>query len=200
MIRKNIQTVISDKGNDDMSRELKHLIDARVNEDIKVVFIGGAGECGSRNCTMYVHKNKAFLIDLGMGFVNDPDLPSVHSKLPDLDFIFRHIDMIECLIITHAHNDHIGGVLRFLSMMLRAGKRIDVYCSSVVRNVLINKLKFFTATTDIKNFLTSKNVKTIHSNVPFKILNGNIEIAPVYITHSIPENMSFFISSNLPLK
>ncbi|MBL8590681.1 MAG: ribonuclease J [Methylobacteriaceae bacterium] len=84
------------------------------NSKADLVFgaLGGLGEIGM-NCALYgygpPHRRKWLMVDLGVSFAG-PDLPGVDLVMPDLQFVDRIRKDIVALIITHAHEDHIGAL------------------------------------------------------------------------------------------
>ncbi len=86
------------------------MMDGMVIPSEKLVFIplGGATGVGM-NFFLYGYKGKWLIVDCGIGFPGD-GLPGVDLLLPNPSFIARHKKDIVGLVITHAHEDHIGGV------------------------------------------------------------------------------------------
>ena len=81
-------------------------------DDLVFVALGGLGEIGM-NAALYgvgpPRKRKWLMVDLGVAFAN-LELPGVDLIMPDLSFIEKMRKDIVGLIITHAHEDHIGAV------------------------------------------------------------------------------------------
>lgn len=71
--------------------------------------LGGAGHFGA-NLNAYYYNDKILLVDFGIGFPNKQKHPNIDSYLPDIDFLKKHKDKIVGLVITHAHEDHIGAI------------------------------------------------------------------------------------------
>ncbi len=69
----------------------------------------GAGHFGA-NLNAYIFKEQILLVDLGIGFPNQLKHPNIDSYLPDIAFLKTHKDKIKGLIITHAHEDHVGAI------------------------------------------------------------------------------------------
>ena len=81
--------------------------------DLVFVALGGLGEIGM-NCALYGYGTKRkrdwIMVDLGVAFAGE-DLPGVDLILPDLAFIERVVGDLKAIIITHAHEDHIGALV-----------------------------------------------------------------------------------------
>src|SRR3954465_10695364 len=75
---------------------------------LRVYALGGLGEIG-RNMAVIEHAGRLLLIDCGVLFPEDTQ-PGVDLILPDFTAIRDRLDDVEALVLTHAHEDHIGGV------------------------------------------------------------------------------------------
>jgi ribonuclease J len=75
---------------------------------LRVTALGGIGEIG-RNMTVFEHLGRLLIIDCGVLFPGH-DEPGVDLILPDLRHIEHRLDDIEALVLTHAHEDHIGAI------------------------------------------------------------------------------------------
>jgi ribonuclease J len=75
---------------------------------LRVVGLGGLGEIG-RNMTVFEYGGRLLLVDCGVLFP-EADQPGVDLILPDFSCIADRLDQVEALVLTHAHEDHIGAV------------------------------------------------------------------------------------------
>ena len=87
--------------------------------------LGGAGEVGM-NAYVYGYgpegKERLILVDLGVTFPDMDSAPGVDLILPDLSWLVKNRDRLEAIIITHAHEDHVGALGHLWSEL-----RVPVY-------------------------------------------------------------------------
>ncbi|HUY07136.1 MAG TPA: ribonuclease J [Acidimicrobiales bacterium] len=76
--------------------------------EVRVTFLGGLGEIG-RNCLVIEHSSRMLVLDCGIMFP-DPEMPGVDLVLPDFHFLAEHADEIDGIVISHGHEDHMGGL------------------------------------------------------------------------------------------
>ncbi|GAA1019192.1 ribonuclease J [Acrocarpospora pleiomorpha] len=75
---------------------------------LRIVALGGLGEIG-RNMAVFEFDGRLLIVDCGVLFP-EPDQPGVDLILPDFEYIRDRLDDIEAVVLTHAHEDHIGAV------------------------------------------------------------------------------------------
>ena len=83
------------------------------SNDVRVIFLGGLGEIG-RNCACVEVNGRLIVIDVGLMFP-EPDMPGVDLVLPDFTFLRDNAHRVDGVVLTHGHEDHVGG----LSYLLR---------------------------------------------------------------------------------
>jgi ribonuclease J len=90
-----------------------------VAEPVRITFLGGLGEIG-RNCAALEQDGRILLLDCGLMFP-DAEMPGVDLVLPDFTWLRENSDRLEGCVLTHGHEDHVGGLsflLRDLSLPL----------------------------------------------------------------------------------
>src|SRR3954464_9448852 len=75
---------------------------------LRVVALGGLGEIG-RNMTVFEHDGRLLVVDCGVLFPEEHQ-PGVDVILPDFTWIRDRLDKVDAIVLTHGHEDHIGGV------------------------------------------------------------------------------------------
>jgi len=79
---------------------------------VRIVFLGGLGEIG-RNCFCLEVDGRILVVDCGIMFP-DADMPGVDLVLPDFTYLRENADRVEGVFLTHAHEDHAGGLAYLL--------------------------------------------------------------------------------------
>ncbi|MCK9492031.1 MAG: ribonuclease J [Sulfurimonas sp.] len=83
-------------------------LDLNSKAKVRITPLGGLGEIGG-NITVFETENEAILVDIGMSFP-DEDMHGVDILIPDFAYLRQIKDKIKAVIITHAHEDHIGAM------------------------------------------------------------------------------------------
>lgn len=133
--------------------------------------LGGTGEIGM-NLNLYGHAGKWLMIDCGVTF-GDDNAPGVEVIMPDPDFIERRRDSLVALLLTHAHEDHLGAV-PYLWKRLRC----PVYATPFTATVLRKKL-------EEAGLLDEVPLTVIGMSERFEIAPFDLQL--ITLTHSIPE-------------
>jgi ribonuclease J len=103
------------------------------NDELLFLALGGAGEIGM-NLNLYGHAGKWLMIDLGIGFADD-SMPGIEVIMPDPAFIEERRDALVGIVLTHAHEDHLGAVADLWPRL-----RAPVYATPFAASVLQRKL------------------------------------------------------------
>ncbi len=103
------------------------------HDELLFLALGGAGEIGM-NLNLYGHAGKWLMIDLGIGFA-DGTMPGIEVVMPDPAFIEERRDQLVGIVLTHAHEDHLGAVADLWPRL-----RAPVYATPFAASVLKRKL------------------------------------------------------------
>lgn len=146
-------------------------------ESVRVAFLGGMNEIG-KNMTVYEYKTDMFIVDCGLAFPGE-ELPGVDLVIPDFTYIEKNISKIRGLIITHGHEDHIGGIAYLLKKV-----NIPIYATKLTIGLIKGKLKEH-------NLLDSAKLVEIkpHDNITL----GSFNIELIHVNHSIPDAVGLAI-------
>ena len=143
-------------------------------EPVRIVFLGGLGEIG-RNCACVEVDGRILLIDCGLMFP-EVDMPGVDLVLPDFSYLIDNKDRVEGVIITHAHEDHAGG----LPFLLR-----DVPCP-IYGSAL--SLRFARRRIEEAQLLDHTDFIVVHDGERRMIGPFDVEFVPV--SHSVPHGFA----------
>jgi len=102
---------------------------------LRVIALGGLGEIG-RNMTVFEHAGRLLVVDCGVLFP-EIDQPGIDLILPDFSYLRERLDDIEALVLTHGHEDHLGGV----PYLLRERADIPIVSSRFTLALLEAKLR-----------------------------------------------------------
>ncbi|HEX6956984.1 MAG TPA: ribonuclease J [Ferrovibrio sp.] len=147
------------------------MIDRPSAEELLFLPLGGAGEIGM-NLNLYGHAGKWLMVDLGITFGNE-STPGIDVIMPDPGFIAERREHLAGLVLTHAHEDHIGAV-PYLWPRLRCPIYATPFTASVLRRKLVE------AGLHLEAEITEVPMSGRFSVGPF-------EIELITLTHSIPE-------------
>ncbi len=149
------------------------------NGETLICALGGLGEVG-KNMYVVMHENELFIIDCGVMFPED-DLMGIDYVLADYTILKSMQDKIKGLIITHGHEDHIGGI----PFLLQNIEIPVIYTPNIAGKLIKNKLSE-------RNIKVPKMV-TINEDLIIKTKYFNIEFFTT--THSIPDSFGMAITT-----
>ena len=144
---------------------------------IKVSFLGGLNEVG-KNMTLFEYGEDMFLVDCGLAFP-DQDMLGVDLVLPDLTYVERNADKIRGIVITHGHEDHIGGLPYLLKVL-----NVPVYGTKLTVGLIQGKLREH-------GLLNSASLNVI--NPGDVITLGGFTVEAIHVNHSIPDALGLAI-------
>jgi len=154
----------------------------KLKSELIFIPLGGSGEIGM-NLNLYHINGKWIIVDLGLGFANNEDLPGIDIIVPNINFIINKIKKdVLGIILTHAHEDHIGAIQYLWS---------EIGCP-----IYATKLTSFVVQSKCDKYSLKKQIKFIEvmSNTQFSLNDFKITMIP--ITHSIPEMHGLFIETD----
>lgn len=148
--------------------------------DTKVFALGGLNEIG-KNMYCIEHDNEIFIIDAGVKFAEE-GLPGIDYVIPDYSYLKRNERKIRGLMITHGHEDHIGGI----PFLLQVVNIPFIYATPLACAMITRKLE--------EKRLTNKT-KLIRINDEYQIKSKYFNIGFFKTNHSIPESVGIIINS-----
>ncbi len=148
------------------------------NDDFtSVIALGGLGEVG-KNMYVFTHKDEIFIIDAGVIFP-ESDLLGVDYVIQDVTYLKENEDKIKGLLITHGHEDHIGGI----PFLLNSVNIPVIYGAQTSIDLIKNKLE--------DRNISYKNLEIINKDTKIKTKYFDIEF--ITTTHSIPDSFGIVL-------
>ena len=145
----------------------------------KIIPLGGLGEVG-KNMYVVMHDSEIIIVDAGVMFPDD-ELLGIDYVIPDVTFLKENEDKIKALVITHGHEDHIGGI-PFLLQTVNIPK---IYAPANAKELIEKKLE--------ERNIVYKNLIVYEEDTIIKTKYFNIEFFRT--THSIPDSHGLAIDT-----
>jgi len=149
---------------------------------LRIVGLGGLGEIG-RNMTVFEHAGKLLVVDCGVLFPEEHQ-PGIDVILPDFSWIRDRLDDIVAVVLTHGHEDHIGGV----PYLLRERADIPVVGSQLTLALIEAKLK--------EHRIKPKLDQVSEGD---RVTMGPFDLEFMAVNHSIPDGLAVAIRTRAGL-
>lgn len=144
---------------------------------LRIIPLGGLNEIG-KNMTVFECGNDMFIVDCGLAFP-DSDMPGVDLVIPDFTYVEQNIDKVRGIVITHSHEDHIGGLAYLLKKV-----NIPVYATRLTIGLIEGKLKEH-------NLLSQTKLNVVTPRQTVKM--GCMAVEFIHVNHSIPDAVGLAI-------
>ncbi|WP_096013756.1 ribonuclease J [Campylobacter lanienae] len=194
--RKNSNPTVKISGNEEWQKDMKAAIEANkashelrleplkylnsTEHKITITPLGGLGEIGG-NMTIFETNNDAIIIDIGMSFPTE-SMHGVDILVPDFDYVRKIKDKIRGIIITHAHEDHIGAVPYFFKEF-----QFPIYATPLPLGMISNKFEEH----GLKSYRSY--FRPIEKRKVYEL--GEFEFELIHITHSIIDASALAITT-----
>jgi ribonuclease J len=151
------------------------------HDELTFLSLGGAGEIGM-NLNLYGYGGKWLMLDCGVTF-GDDRAPGVDVLMPDPSFIVERRESLAGLVVTHAHEDHLGAI-PYLWDRLRCPVYATPFAAAVLRAKLVES-----------EFRAEVPITVVPMSGKFTV--GPFELELITLTHSIPEPNAVVIRTPL---
>lgn len=152
----------------------------RSDETVRITPLGGLGEIGA-NMTVFETNTSAIIVDVGMSFPEESML-GVDILIPDFDYVRKIKNKIKGIIITHAHEDHIGAMPYFFKEF-----QFPIYATPLPLGMISNKFEEHGLKAERSYF------RPVQKRQLYQI--GDFEVEFIHITHSIIDASALAITT-----
>ncbi len=147
---------------------------------VRIIGLGGLDEIGI-NSTIFETDKDMMLVDAGLMFPEE-DMLGVDIVIPDFSYVYENKDRLRALVVTHAHEDHVGAIPYLLQNI-----NVPIYGTKLTLGLIKAKLREFGL----------DNVKFIEIEPSKKFRIGDFEIEPIRTTHSIVDGVGLAITTDV---
>ena len=147
---------------------------------LKIIPLGGLHEIG-KNITVFEYEDEIIVVDCGISFPED-DMLGVDLVIPDITYLVKNQEKIKGMVITHGHEDHIGGIPYFLKQI-----NVPIYATRLTVGLINNKL-------EEHKLLRSTEMHTVNQGDTIK-LGKNFKVEFIRSSHSIPDSVMLAITT-----
>jgi ribonuclease J len=150
---------------------------------LRIIPLGGVGQIG-KNMMVFEYDDQLLIVDCGLMFP-ESDMLGIDIVIPDMDYVFERKDRVRGIIVTHGHEDHIGG-LPYLMEKVHA----PVYATRLTRGLIEVKLKE-------QHMLAGAELHTISPRDVLDLAPFTVEF--FHVCHSIPDGVGLAITTPVGL-
>ncbi|MGE4273629.1 MAG: ribonuclease J [Desulfitobacterium sp.] len=147
---------------------------------VQIIPLGGLGEIG-KNMTVIRYDNQMIVIDAGLAFPEE-EMLGIDVVIPDYSYLLEHKEMVQGILVTHGHEDHIGA----LPYLLR-DLDVPLYATRLTLGIIQSKLK--------EKHLNDINATVVQPRDTVKI--GVFKVEFLSVNHSIPDAVAIAIHTPL---
>ena len=147
---------------------------------LKIIPLGGLHEIG-KNITVFEYEDEMIVVDCGLSFPED-DMLGVDLVIPDITYLVKNQEKLKGMVITHGHEDHIGGIPYFLKQI-----NTQIYATRLAAGLISNKL-------EEHKLLRSTEMHIVTQGETIQ-LGKNFKVEFIRSSHSIPDSVMLAITT-----
>ncbi|HIE28383.1 TPA: ribonuclease J [Candidatus Poribacteria bacterium] len=144
---------------------------------LSIIPLGGLGEFGM-NMMLFEYRDDIVIIDAGMMFPHQ-DMYGVDLVVPDITYLLQNREKVRAVVLTHGHEDHIGGLPYLLQQL-----NVPIYGTKLTMSLVSNRLREFNLLSEVE----------LHEITPRdRIQLGVFDFEFIHVSHSIPDTVGLAI-------
>ncbi len=144
------------------------------NQKVKIIPLGGLNEIG-KNLTVFECGKDLIILDCGIAFP-DEDMPGIDMVIPDMTYLEKNASKIRGVVLTHGHEDHIGGIPFLLKKL-----NVPIYGTRLTLGLVEVKLKEH-------NLLSKTKLVRVTAGETIKL--GDMKVEFIHNNHSIADSVA----------
>jgi ribonuclease J len=157
-----------------------------MSKNLKIIPLGGLGQIG-KNMTILEYGRNQIIVDCGVMFP-ESDMYGIDLVLPQFDYVADNQEILRGIVITHGHQDHIGGLAYLLQRLNRRSTPIPIYGTALTIGMIGRML-------EEKQVSARADLQVIDDKQTLRL--GPFRISPFAVAHSIPAAVGLVIDTPL---
>ena len=151
------------------------MVPRKTKSKLRIIPLGGLGEIG-KNITAFEYENDIIIVDCGLAFPAD-EMLGIDLVIPDVTYLIKNIEKVKGIVLTHGHEDHIGGLPYILQEI-----NVPIYGTKLTIGLVENKLREHNLlkTTERHNIMQGETIK-LGNSFKVEFIRSNQSIADAEI-------------------
>lgn len=155
-----------------------------MSKNLRIIPLGGLGEIG-KNMTVLEYGRNMIIVDCGVMFP-ESDMYGIDLVLPQFDYVLKNQDMLRGIVLTHGHQDHIGGLPYLFQRLHMPNGGVPVYGTSLTIGMAAQKLEEM-------GVIEHANLQVFDDRKTLQL--GPFQVSPFAVAHSIPASVGLVIQT-----